>query len=437
MPRPVGQDRVLPANIKSIQKAVREVASGARPAGEFRIQGYRGLVLLVLASGTATWYFHYDVRVGRRRDRRKHHIGRLDTISLAEANLEAERVRYQVRLGTDPAAERIAARQVLTFAELASDRFERGVPLRSATRYHYNHVLQKDILPLIGDMPAGSVSRDDVIRLLDSISHRGATRCADIARSIISSIYNFGMDRGLVESNPAVGLRNRHLNLPRDVVLGFDALRQLWIALEEGSVPMSRGVRHIIQIALLTGQRRAEIAGLRKEDLNLDSQRPTLIIPRERAKNRHQHHVPLSRQAVSIIESALANAGDSEFLFPGKDKSEPVLPRSVSKSMERTRLLLGIDDITVHDLRRTVGSRLSSYGVPKEVRARILNHGGMRKGSITESVYSWYDYDAEKRAALELWADALEAIVDGQVSDIDDYNTRLARLKGNGRLRVV
>ena len=69
--------------------------------------------------------------------------------------------------------------------------------------------------------------------------------------------------------------------------------------------------------------------------------------------------------------------------------------------MERTRDALGFAEITVHDLRRTVGSLLTSYGVPRDVRERILNHGGLRKGSITESVYSWYDYEAEKRAELE------------------------------------
>lgn len=80
---------------------------------------------------------------------------------------------------------------------------------------------------------------------------------------------------------------------------------------------------------------------------------------------------------------------------------------------------------------------LTRFGVPKDVRERILNHGGMRKGSITESVYNWYDYDAEKRAALELWADALDAIVSGQVAEIKDYNARLAHLKGSGMLRVA
>src|SRR5690606_30226765 len=124
------------------------------------------------------------------------------------------------------------------------------------------------------------------------------------------------------------GLRNRHDYLPRDKVLNHEALRQVWTALEDEPVPMSRAVRRIIQLALLTGQRRAEIAGLRKEEINLVGERPSLVIARGRAKNRNEHHVPLSPQAVRIIEAALAESGPGEFLFPGRDGSVPILPRS-------------------------------------------------------------------------------------------------------------
>jgi hypothetical protein len=66
---------------------------------------------------------------------------------------------------------------------------------------------------------------------------------------------------------------------------------------------------------------------------------------------------------------------------------------------------------------------------------RILNYGGKRKGSITDSVYDRYEYDAEKRAALELWADALDAINGQGPAEIDGYHARLACLKGGEKIR--
>jgi integrase len=112
-----------------------------------------------------------------------------------------------------------------------------------------------------------------------------------------------------------------------------------------------------------------------------------------------------------LFRQAIEKAGSSEFVFPGERGASHIASRSVSNAMARTRAKLKIKDITMHDLRRTAGTFMSQLSVPKHVRERILNHGGKRKGSLTEGVYNLYEYDAEKRAALELWADALDCIV--------------------------
>jgi integrase len=123
------------------------------------------------------------------------------------------------------------------------------------------------------------------------------------------------------------------------------------------------------------------------------------------------------------------------FVFPGLP-GEAIRPGSVTKAFVRTRKKLQASGIRVHDLRRTVGSLLASYGVPRDVRGRILNHRGSRRSSVTEGVYTWYDYDAEKRAALELWAEALSCIVEGRDAEIEDYFSRLARLKSSSTIRI-
>jgi integrase len=104
--------------------------------------------------------------------------------------------------------------------------------------------------------------------------------------------------------------------------------------------------------------------------------------------------------------------------------------------MERMRDALDIPDVTIHDLRRTVGTRMSELGVPRDVRERILNHGGKRAGDLAGKVYDRYDHHPEKQAALELWADALEAILGRRPPEIDGYPARLARLKGGTTVRV-
>jgi integrase len=356
---------------------------------------------------------------------------------LAQALGEAERLRPLIRQGADPVSQRAANREAMTFADLAAERLDKGDPLRPGTKRDYSHVLGKDVLPAIGNIPAKAVKREDVIRVLDIISSRGANRRADTARAVISSIFSHGIDRGLVSENPASSLRNRHDYRPRDVIASPEDMRRLWSAMGDGEAAMSPTIANIVRLALLTGLRRTEIAAARKAELDLNTTSPVLTIPRGRAKNRNAHRVPLSKQAASFFRQAIEAAGESEFVFPGEKKISHIASRSVSKAMERTRAKLGINDITMHDLRRTVGTYLSRYGVPKDVRERILNHGGMRKGSITESVYNRYEYDAEKRAALELWADALAEIVLNHTTEVRGYHARLARLKGTDKVQIT
>ncbi len=434
MARHTLETQLLPTNSKAIQKAVKACVGGKTT--EFRIDGARGLVLHVLRSGTATWYLHYDVEVGKKRLRRKFKIGRLDEVPLAQATTEADRLRPLIRAGADPASDKIDNRQAITFAELAAERLEKGDPLRPGTLRDYGHVLNKDILPSIGNKPAKNITREDIIEVLDRISSRGASRRADTARAVISSIFGYALDRGLVATNPASGLRNRHDYQPRDVVASDDDIYRLWEALDNGAAAMSSPIVTIVKLALLTGLRRTEIAAARKAELDLESMSPVLTIPRGRAKNRNAHRVPLSPQAAALFRLAVQAAGDSEFVFPGERGMAPIASRSVSKAMERTRQKLGIPEITMHDLRRTAGTYMSRLGVPKDVRERILNHGGSRKGSITDGVYNHYEYDAEKRAAVELWADALNGIVGRGPSEIDGYNARLSRLKGIDKIKL-
>jgi integrase len=435
MAKPSRDDLLLPANAKVIAKAVKTASKIGRHI-EYRISGVRGLVLHVLPSGTATWYFHYDLAVGRSRKRRKLKLGRLDDLPLANASQKAESLRPIVQQGADPARQRAEDRTALTFADLADERLSKGDVLRPGTLRDYEHLLGKDILPKIGDKPAKAIERDDVIALLDCICERGATRRADTARAVISSIFTFGIDRGLVQNNPASGLRNRHDNEPRDVVANVADIRTLWTSMDNGEAAMSPAVICITKLALLTGQRRTEITAVKRCQLDLNLSEPLLTTPRGLAKNRNEHRVPLSRQAAELLQEALDASEDETYVFPAERKGAHIAPRSVSKAMERTRAKLGIADITLHDLRRTAGTYLARFAVPKDIRERILNHGGKRKSSITDGVYNQYGYDAEKRAALELWADALDSIITDNPREIDSYHVRLASLNRGDKIKV-
>jgi integrase len=389
-----------------------------------------------MSSGTATWYFHYDAKGPGGRIRRKQRIGRYDEIGLADAISVAEDLRHRVGRGADPAHERALSSADGTFAIVAEERLARGKPLGQGTEYDYRLLLRRDIVPAIGNIPIGEVQRQHVITLVDAVADRGSTRRADTAKHVVSSVFDYAMDRGYTGANPAAGLSNRHHNRPRDVILEHDQIRCLWRAMEAGDAIMTSAVAYIVRLALLTAQRRSEIASIRQDDIRKSVDGWYLELPRGRQrKNENMHQVPLSPQARRIVEQALADAGNNAFLFP----SEPVghiTARSVSKAIERTRERLGLGNIRFHDLRRTVGTEMAKFGVPHETRQRVLNHGGSRSRGVTDDVYGWYDYMPEKRAALELWGDALDCILDGGGGSIENFRTRIARLKGADRITV-
>jgi integrase len=137
-----------------------------------------------------------------------------------------------------------------------------------------------------------------------------------------------------------------------------------------------------------------------------------------RTKNGHPHQVPLSDLAMSIIEEALAGAGDRPRLFA-------LLPVAVTRFVERADF--GIPHWTPHDLRRTALTEMAKLGVEPVVLGHVANHRSATRANITLSIYVKHSYDAEKRRALNLWADRLSAIVGGTGADVAPLRRKAAR----------
>jgi integrase len=146
----------------------------------------------------------------------------------------------------------------------------------------------------------------------------------------------------------------------------------------------------LFQICLLTGQRVGEVISMRWSDVDGD----LWTIPD--TKNGRSHRVPLSPQALQRF-AELPRRG--EYVFASSKRPTGHL-RGYRRAFQRACALAGIADACVHDVRRTAASHMASLGVSRSTLGQILNHADR---SVT-SVYDRYSYDAEKRAALELWA---------------------------------
>jgi integrase len=388
---------------------LRTLKPGAS-AVEWFDEDTRGLSLKLNPGGAATWYFNYT----RRADalRRRVQLGKLTALGLKDARLRATKMAGLVADGRDPAGDRRAERDALTVADLVDQFFDQYAKEKRTGKRQYQ-MLVKDVLPIIGRSKAATVTRRDIGRITDRMAGRGVTIGASRTFEIVRKMFNWALEKGLIEQNPCLGMKKPFQTRKRERVLSSDEIRAVWNGLAEASI--SRDGQQVLKLCLITGQRLGEVAGMCRDEFNFESKIWT--IPSWRSKNGHAHRVPLTDIALEIIEEALSGA-TTEFLFPGYGKDDAVKSSSVGKAVRRCSGELGVAHWTTHDLRRTAATCMADLGVVPHVIGHVLNYRTVTKASVTDQVYNRYSYDREKRAALELWSTRLAAIIAGTTAEV-------------------
>ena len=367
-----------------------------RPQEDFFDASLPGFSIRVTPDGRKTFVLRY--RAGELR--RRLTIGTYPALPLAEARSRAKAALYAVANGTDPQGEKEAWRKAETFLDLATEYLAKHAKVKKRSWQEDERKLRKEVLPYWGKRKAKEITRRDVIVLLDRLVDRGAPIQANRVKALVSKVFNFGISRGIVETNPAHLVERPALETQRDRVLTEEEIRALWQALE-GEDPT---VAASFKLRLLTAQRGSEVMKMRWADLSGE----WWTIPATLAKNRLQHRVPLSPQARAVIEGLRPLTGDSEWILASSRK--PGSPRPVlHKAIDRVRKASGVDFVP-HDLRRTAASSMTSMGISRLVVSKILNH--VERG--VTAVYDRHSYDAEKRAALVRWGSRLESLLAGE-----------------------
>ena len=274
-----------------------------------------------------------------------------------------------------------------------------------------------NVMPIIGTLRLTDLHRRDINRVLDPIVERNSPTQARLVFQDLRAMLRWAVQRGDLDRSPMEGLDKPSNEMPRERVLSDDEIRTLWTGLPE-ALPKSITCQRIIRLSLVTAQRVGEVSGLRRDELDLAGR--SWSLPGSRTKNGHAHLVPLSDLAIGIINAALADAGDSPFVFPCGDGS--LAPTAVARTIGRAHEAskdrplgrFGIAHFTAHDLRRTALTGMAKLGVAPTVLGFVANHRTMTRGGITMGVYVHYSYEREKREALDLWAERLGAIIEGR-----------------------
>jgi len=373
---------------------------------DIREPGRPGFAIRVFPSGSKSWIYIYK-HDGRKR---RLTLGQYPAMTLTKAHEEYAKACTIVKDGGDPAGDALESKMERkladTVAAFADEYMERWAKPRKRSWKEDLRILNKDILPVWKRRKMRDITRRDINLLLDGIMDRGAPESANRTHALIHKMFNFALSRDVVPFNPCAGIGKPAKTRQRDRVLTDDEVRTHWHGIMESS--LSLGSRVALLLQLTTAQRKGEIVSMRWDEINGE----WWTIPAVKAKNGLAHKVPLTPQALSLLERM--KDADSEWVFPSPRNSRHVTPESVDHALrrylERASIHKDAGWFTPHDLRRSSATKMTEIGISRLVVSKILNHA---ETGVT-AIYDRNSYDREKRQALETWGRRLDAILTGK-----------------------
>jgi integrase len=338
-------------------------------------------------------------------------IGSADVFSPEQARTAARKVLAKVDLGEDPQGDRSDRREKdkLSFRSVVAEYIEaKRDDIRPTTLRHITGYLARGpyFKPLHG-MPIDRITRRDVAAQLVSIARENGKPTADQARRKISAFFSWAMKMGLVEHNPVIGTVQQKPSPPRDRVLSNPELTAIWNACD-GSDDFSR----IVRLLILLPCRRQEVGGMAWSELDLDAAAWTL--PASRSKNHRAITLPLMPMALDIICSVPRRLERDQLFGSHHEKGFSPWDRG-KKSLDKKAGLT--TPWNIHDIRRSIATRLADLGVAPHVIEQILNHQSGHKAGVA-GIYNRSSYEREVRSALALWADHVNALVTGSARKV-------------------
>jgi integrase len=356
-------------------------------------KGYPGLALRVSYGGAAAWVHFYRLHGKLHRMT----LGRSPSMSLQQARDAWRAARELVDKGESPAHARPAISD--SFASVAEEWFKRD-QANNRSVVEIKRAIEYDVMPAWRGRMIATISRRDVIELLDAVADRGSPTMARRLHAHLHRLFRWSVGRGIIEANPMADLPKPGTSVARNRVLTDLELAKVWCAADEIGRPFGPAIKLLI----LTGARRGEIGALRWSEIEGDE----IKLAGARTKNGEPHDVPLARAAIKIIKALPRITGEYVFTTNGRT---PIRGWSKVKSILDAKT--SIPEWRLHDLRRTVATGLQRIGISLQVIEEILGHtSGSRSGVV--GVYQRHAFTNEKRAALDAWAHEVERIVSGK-----------------------
>jgi len=366
-----------------------------------------------------------------------------------EARKRAVRLLANAKSGGDPQGDKVAKRQkgshvFISVAESFIADKELPKPpnkpkpgkkyWRPSSAKQYRHILLTCCQPLHG-FDIGDIKRGEISLVLRRVEDQRGVRMAALTRNRLMTLFIWAMGEGRAETNPVIGARKVEYTGKRERVLSDDELVRIWRACEPENFPHGGNFGRVIQMLILTGARRSEVTGMKRDEVKLED--GIWILPGERAKNHRKHTIPLSPPAHGILKELLERKR-----WNGKTWTSDrfVFSSFGTMNVQRTRDALyersGTSDWWLHDIRKTVATGMGNLGIPPHVISCVLNHVSVFRMDVqgmTVNVqgprtgitgkYNLSPYFREMKQALDRWAEHVMALVEDRASKVARRST--------------
>ena len=385
-----------------------------------------GLFLLVKSSGTKLWRFKYKKPISNKETLLS--FGKYPEVSLQQARKQRDEARELIKQGIDPQEHKAEQEQLKqeaicnTFYSMAERWFkfktEQGLEeqtLKKAWRSLENHVF-----PYIKDIPINQVTAVKVINALQPLNNNNKYETVKRVCRRINEIMYYAVNMGIIDNNPLAKITDV-FNSPKvknQPTIPPTELPQFMQALAMAKIELQ--TRCVIEWQLLTLTRPSEAVGAKWEEINLDKK--LWSIPAERMKMDRPHNIPLSPQAIKILEIMKSINHKSEFVFPTARPpyNKPMSSQTANMAIKR----MGYKDkLVAHGLRALASTTLNEQGFNYDVIESALSH--VDKNAVRRA-YNKAEYEHQKRIMLDWWGDFVEQASKGNVS-----------LSGNRNLKLV
>jgi integrase len=370
----------------------------------------KGLQLWIHADGRKYWRLRYWI-AGKEKSLS---LGVYPEVTLKQARLRRDAERKRLADGLDPSAERRAEKLRARLA--AENSFEAVAREWYAKQLHTwvpNHSsdvlrrLESNIFPALGARPIAQIDAPELLAAVRRIESRGAYDLAHRVLQVCGQVFRYGIATGRCTRDLAADLRGAltpHVKKNQAAVRPED-LPALLRAIATYDRLGDRQTMLALRLLALTFVRTGELIGAAWTEIDRDA--ALWIIPAARMKARAEHLVPLSRQALAILEELAELCHGSRFVFPGRNRDKPISNNTMLFALYR----LGYKGkMTGHGFRAVASTILNEQGWRPAVIERQLAHAERNE---VRGAYNRAEYLPERIKLMQAWADYVDAIEQG------------------------